>query len=283
MNAVDSVLSWHVNPATCGVAKWSQALAARLGVPFGSLTNAGRYHHPLLSLKGSELTADRILHLSESYDLFLHDVEVHWRVIVKATRVYAANPVIARSVRAVRPDVIEAWCPSTIQGNPSRGTINVLTFGMAGRLQLQHFRKLKQRLDAQPLDYTVSLSTAVHEGSPWDAVVLAGDELRAVFGDRLRCLGFLADDAIAKELKNCSVVALFFDPALRANNTTFWAAVDALKMVITNLDADSPDVRDCSVANIDATSWPFIWSTRAGIHDYAWDRLLILMGAHIPA
>jgi hypothetical protein len=57
----------------------------------------------------------------------------------------------------MRPDVIEAFAPSTIEGNPTRGTINVLTFGMAHKARLHHERyvKLKALLDDAPTDYTV--------------------------------------------------------------------------------------------------------------------------------
>jgi hypothetical protein len=41
-------------------------------------------------------------------------------------------------------------------------------------------------------------------------------------------LGYLADDALgSKELRECTALRMFFDPAVRANNTTFWAAVEA--------------------------------------------------------
>jgi hypothetical protein len=180
----------------------------------------------------------------------------------------------ARFVRCV-PDVIEAFAPSTIEGNPTRGTINVLTFGMAHKLGLHHERylKLKALLDDAPTDYTVSVSTAIHEGSPWDETARVADHLREIFGNHLRVLGYLADDALAKELRDCTAVAIFFDPALRDNNTTFWAAVDAGCYVITNCDDQSPCRGDFEIDTL--TRWPDLDRySNVMRHNHTWDTLI---------
>ncbi len=282
---IDAVVTCYGTPATAGVAKFNAILAQRLGVPSLRLgtKDVTFVKHPLISLKPSEIPGDPHWRaFFPLYDLFLHawsgyDRERRW--VEHADVVYAANPQLAEIIQAqTKRKVVAAFCPSTIQGNPSRGMINILTFGMAGRLQLQHFRKLKALLDAQPLAYTVSLSTAVHEGSPWEAVALAGDELRTVFGGHLRCLGFLADDALAKELKECSAVALFFDPALRANNTTFWAARDAGKAVIFNADDHSPCRSDLEIDLL--VEWSDLYQHPSWRHGHTWDALLTVMGAH---
>lgn len=259
---VDAVLSYHTNPQTCGVAKFNQLLAQKLGVPFAPLTHLGRYAHPLVSIKGSEIGPWMWPQGNFPYDLFAHDAALReW--VHGATTIYAGNAEIARELRQTRPDVIEAFCPSTVQGDPTRGAYRVLVFGMANKLAIEYFKDLKIRLDAEHPDYTVSLSTAVHEGSPWDTTITdAIDAMRGVFGDKLRVLGFLADDALAKELQECDAVAAFFVPALRANNTSAWAAIWAGKRLFTNIDHDSPNWMDPS--------------------SYSWDALLQLMGAQVP-
>lgn len=271
---IDAVLSYHMNSATCGVAKFNHALAQRLGVELNRMGDS-RYRHPLVSVKFSELPDGAMVSSGGTYSLFLHDYHDRGRDVVRgAAIVYAANSVIADAIRPFRPDVIEVWCPSTIAGNPTRGTINVLTFGMAHKIQTARYAKLKTLLDGTGEDYTVSVSTAIHEGSPWDETALVGERLRGIFGDRLRVLGYLADDALARELVSASAVALFFDPALRANNTTFWAACDAKQMVITNLDEHSPSVCAHDIDRMD--DWP--WRGRAaGILRYDWDRLTDLL------
>jgi len=237
----DCVLSYHMNPMTCGVAKFNHQLAARLGVPCYRLGSpeALAAQYPLVSIKPSELP-ENILIARVPFDIFLHGA-LGEPLLLYAVRAFAASRALADALRPIRPDIIEAWCPSTIQGNPSRGAYRVLTFGMAHKLALEQFAALKARLDVEHPDYTIALSTAVHEGSPWDGALTDSiTAMRGIFGDRLRVLGYLGDDALAKELADCDAVALYFDPAVRENNTTLWAALDAGKPVYTNTDAQSP-------------------------------------------
>lgn len=252
----DAVLTHPHHPDLCGVAKFSQRLADRLGVPCRPLTDAHTFACPLVSVKGSEWgneTLDRV-----PFDLFAHDNhEITRAVAFSARRVFAANRVIARQLRDIRPDVIAAWCPSLIQGDDSRASYNVLTFGMAHKLQIAQYERLKADLDAEHGDdYTVRVSTAVHEGSPWDATADVADQLRTVFGSKLRVLGYLADDALVREMREADAVALFFPDGVRENNTTYWAAVEHGRRIITNRDADSPT---------------------GGAHRYTWDRLTELI------
>lgn len=246
---IDAVLSVHTNPLTCGVTKFNVQLADHLGVTHGILGQLFS-HHPLVSIKGCEMPAYSGWPILNDYSLLLHDTNVQWTVIAKARRVFAANPAIARHVRDVRPDVITAWCPSTVNGCADRGSPHVLVFGMATKLQMRHLQALKTELDATHPNYTIGLSTAVHEGTPWDVTLQDSvAAMRELFGDRLRVLGFLGDDALAKELQDCDAVALYYDPAVRANNTTAWAVLEAGKTLWTNVDHDSP------VLDAKAHSW----------------------------
>ena len=222
--------------------------------------------------------------LPPSHDIFLHDWRntggsiVQW--VKNADKVYAANEDIAKDIRTIRPDVVTLWAPSTIEGNPHRGTINVLTFGMAHKIQPEKYEALKRALDSSGYDYTVSVSTAIHEGSPWDETARVADRLRDIFGTRMRVLGYLSDDALARELRDCDAVAVFYDPALRTNNTSFWAAVESSKTIITNLDGDSPSVYN-NVYDIDTLKkWPDDWFlVPSGFYDgYSWSALLGVVG-----
>lgn len=301
---IDAVLSYHLNPATCGVAKFNQRLARELGVACDDVREIHRYTHPLVSLKIAEGGTSRLwpgngISIYQRYDLFLHDwfrmacsQDRAW--VDHAQTVYGANRVVAEAIaqdameRHRGVEVREAWCPSTIEGNYRRGMINVLTFGMAHKIQTARYEKLKALLDATGTNYTVSLSTAVHEGSPWDEIATAGETLRAVFGSSLRVLGFLADDALVKELCEATAVALFFDPALRANNTTFWTAMDAGVPILTNMDAYSPQQVRTAAADIDdLVQWPsHLWGSgwredraRQQSKAYSWDKLTDLLCA----
>lgn len=222
-----------MNPATCGVAKFNHALAKRLGVPCLPLgSNSVR---PLVSVKFSELAASDVSAMKQwqakqPFDLFLHDVPSE-----------DAEPLVTCAERVFYADRL--GCPSIVEGDPTRGKYRVLAFGMAHKLVLPHFEKLKRELDRDHPDYTIELSTAVHEGNPWDEALTASTEaMRGIFGDRLRVLGFLADDALARVLMEVDAVAAFYVPALRANNTTAWAALSAGKFLYTNLDQQSPEL-----------------------------------------
>lgn len=221
---IDAVLSYHMNAATCGVAKFNQALAKRLGVPRDHLS-AIQYRHPLWSVKASEVGDDWPKMSTGRFDVFWHD---------------HGDPLVTRLARRVFY-AEEIGCPSTVEGDPTRGNYRVFVFGMSHKLLLPHFQQLKRDLDRDHPDYTIELSTAVHEGHPWDqALADSAEAMRAIFGDRLRVLGFLADDALARTLTEVDAVAAFYVPALRANNTTAWAALEAGKVLYTNRDDVSP-------------------------------------------
>lgn len=278
---IDAVLSYHTNGVTCGTAKFNQQLAAKLGVPFRHYLDRGTASHSLYSLKPDEIHG--IVPLAKPYDLLLHALPGpgHQRWIVDATTAYAANDAIAREMRKYRPDVTVIACPSTIQGNPTRGAINVLTFGMAHKIKIEHYGRLKALLDASGADYTVSVSTAIHEGSPWDETVQVGDRLRALFPSVLRVLGYLADDALAREIRDCTAAAIFYDPAFRANNTSGWAVLEAGKPLITNCDADSPkgpiDIHTL-------TEWPDFWHfSRPIVSPPTWETLITTLQSPVHA
>jgi hypothetical protein len=225
---IDAVLSYHMNPQTCGVAKFNHALAKRLGVPCLPLADTFN-GHALVSIKASEIGRGWEHAIPEMCTLLLHD--------------RPAMTMCGRPRRWLYAD--ELGCPSTIDGNPTRGAYRVLVFGMAHKLNLPHFEQLKAQLDEAHPDYTIELSTAVHEGTPWDeALTESVAAMRRIYGDKLRVLGFLGDDALAKTLQEVDAVAAYFVPALRANNTTYWAAVDAGKTIYTNRDEHSPKDTD---------------------------------------
>ena len=244
----DAVWSYHLDAMTCGVARFNQQLAERLGVPCEAIGSVDRAY-PLISVKPSEipLNAGALwMHDLTDYDLFLHDFDdedERARAWAQTARtIYAANELIALDVerRTLRKATV-AWCPSLVRGNRSRGAFRVVLFGMGHKRQGGQLRRLQRLLDAAHLDYTVEVSTGIHEGTPWDAAWRETETvLRGIFGHRLRLLGYLADDALVQVLNGANLAALFYEDGVRANNTTLWAAMEAGVPVITNLDAASP-------------------------------------------
>ncbi len=220
---IDAVLSYHMNPHTCGVSKFNHRLARELGVPCEPLAMGHVYRQPLVSVKASEMGVEWMALVPAHGDLLLHDRP---SLVPMGRRIWYAD---------------ELGAPATIDGNPTRGNFRVLVFGMAHKRLLHHYVDLKRHLDQHHPDYTLELSCAIHEGHPWtEGHERSIRDMRDIFGDRLRVLGFLGDDAIAKELQECDAVAVYFDPAFRANNTSAWAAIQAGKTLFTNRDAMSP-------------------------------------------
>lgn len=275
---IDGILSHHMDPMTCGVAKFNWRLAKELGVNCWPLQRAAFATHPLVSIKPEECPLRTLPgFLPGTFDLFLHgwnDVAMDrdWLLKARPLRVYAANAVIASAVRAIRSDVIMAWCPATLSARRPAGALQILTFGMAHKVLREHHVTLRALLEASGQDYTVSISTGVHEGSPMHALSEAAGTLEIIYRDRLRVCGYLADDALAEAVQSCDAVAVFFDPALRANHTSFWAAVGAGKPVITNLDAESPRV-DGVLELAALRSWPTVLPTTTLPAQYSWAAL----------
>lgn len=285
---IDAVLDVHMRPLSCGVSKYNVQLARRLGVPLVPVRewvmNRMPFQHPLLSAHAHELREDpyviaKLSMETRPFSVLWHDAGSQG-ITSTAHAVYWAR---------------ELGAPSTIDGNPTRGTIDVLTFGMSHRFQGAQFDRLRHLLEQTHEDYTVSLSTGIHEGTPWEAGFQQNvDLMREIFGSHLRTLGFVMDDGLARLLLHTNLCALFYEPAVRANNTTFWAAVDAGVPVITNLDQDSPqelqhEVSVYDLAQLDA--FPLEAArhreVRAGARQaarsYGWDRIIAALQAPVHA
>jgi hypothetical protein len=245
----DAVLSYHVNPYTCGVAKWNLRLANELGIPIRRLNQ--RATHPIVSIKLSEIPKQARVAFAPPYDLILHDdlrwnsymakKTRPWRWVREAESVWTVTPEMSNALSFLRPDARALPCPSTIETPRPRAATTYLTFGMANKMQKvrRHFEAFRDQVSGQ--DYTILLSLGVHEGSPWDdSLESSASVLRQVFGDRLEVLGFLSDAAIHREIEAATACVAFYDPAIRANNTTAWAVLERGKRLFTNFDDASP-------------------------------------------
>lgn len=280
---------------TCGVAKFNQLLARHLRMPLYPLSSTfavGR--HALISIKPDELStygAHRVRTWPDPYSLFLHSDWAKWPemavpILSAASAVYAANGQIAASLVRHRADVITAFCPGTMGGDGTRGGRDILLLGMAHKTSVRWWRELRRVLEVDTPDYTVILSTAVHEGSPWEPQLQqTRASLCRVFGSHARYAGFVADDGVRRLLCHVDGAALFFDPALRANHTSAWTMLQAGVPLITNLDRDSPARHDHECFDVSLlTEWPSADRLRAVRHGgrvlaetYDWQTLANLL------
>jgi hypothetical protein len=251
----DCVGGYHLNPWTCGIAKFNAILATHLNVPVVGIRGGelGNYRRPLLSLKMSEFSDGDAVDLDlwsqahkGEFELFLHafdGTEIEQRLLGAAARVCVGNSELYRLLRAARPDVQEMFCPGTIL-NPQRfqrSEVSVFTFGMAHKIRVPLYRRLRDLLDATGQSYSIYVSTALHENTSFDgSFVVRFEELQALFNGQVYFMGYLSDTAVYNHLMDCTFLAAFFEKGLRANNTTVNAAMENGCAVITNLDEHSP-------------------------------------------
>jgi hypothetical protein len=249
-----SVVSYHTDPETCGVARFSAQLAARLGVPLVGIGDRSDCwgDHPLLSIKFSEwqsvLSPTGIWSLRR--DQLWHDAPPDW---------YQATGRVWKLYELGVPALVD--CPVMAENA-------LFTFGMAHKVDLDRFRQLAQVFPERQL----WVSTAVHEGAGPSKVT----DLMAVWGPHARNLGHLSDAALQLIWPRTWAFVAFFEHGLRANNSSVHAALDAGVTVITNHGPDTPaDLRVRTIDQSDLLSWP--WPRPTG-SPYTWPRLLKELG-----
>ena len=252
---IDCIAGYHLNPWTCGIAKFNTILGRHLMLPVVGIgsTELSTFGHPLLSLKMSEFTPADAENLGTwvsahdgRFEVFFHAFDgtpIEKRLLASAARVYCGNRELSHELASTRADVVELFCPGTLL-NPQRfqrTELSVFTFGMAHKIRVPLYRRLRELLEATGKSYSVYVSTALHENTSFDgSFVVRFEELQALFGEHVYFMGYLSDTAVFNHLVECTYLAAFFEKGLRANNTTVNAAMECGCAVITNLDEHSP-------------------------------------------
>jgi hypothetical protein len=264
-----SVVSLHTNEYGCGVAKFSKLLAERLGVPFvGFAENWGGF--PLLSLKASELGRDALNEIqwhapTIDYAVFWHDAGEP-AITKNASVVYYADTSLGS------PGL---WCPSLLTPSTPR-MVNLFSFGMAHKIQVQHYATAKRLLDAAGIRYHLRVSVGIHEGTSLSDATAHFDALYELFGrDRVTILGILSDDAVAEELRRCDAVLAFFEQGVRANNTTVHAALEARRPVVTNHGPHTSTILRSLTRDVSSPTWIDNLHHKRGL--FSWDALITSM------
>jgi hypothetical protein len=249
-----SVVSFHTNPYTCGVARFNQALANSMKVPIESISQfaASEEKVSLLSLKFDEIPIEVSEQLLEDinqesavFDLFLHGINrsaIETKFIAKASRVIVASREYADLIAEQRKDVIALFAPGAgMSGLRSTFDITLLTFGMAHKIRSEGYRKLGAILKLDTRTFQLEISTALHDGTSFSEDFFSvGSEIGEVFDGNVSFLGFLADDEVSRRLTNADALVAFFPSGVRENNTTVLSAMAHGCAVITNLDGYSP-------------------------------------------
>ena len=253
-NFYSSVVSYHTNPYTCGVARFNQALAKEMRIPVCSVSKfvPSSESISLLSIKFEEMSTksaeDMWMQLDQvdaKFDLFLHGVaqsEIENLYIDKARRVIVATREYAEIIRAQRPDVLSYFAPGAADsGKKTNVDITLLTFGMAHKIRSDGYRKLGEILASDKRSVQLEISTALHDGTSFSEDFFSvGAEISEVFSGNVSFLGFLADDEVSRRLRAADALVAFFPSGVRENNTTVLSAMAHGCAVITNFDSLSP-------------------------------------------
>lgn len=251
---MDAIVTHHTDSFASGVARFNEILAEHLGVPLLSLYDerASQVAGPLLSFKITEMSsADRevldglLERLAGRAQLFLHDwggSAFERGALTRVSRVWCANSEIHDHVRVLVPDAACVWAPSLIvDRRPFEPTeLSVFSFGMAHKIRVAAFRRLRELLEASGRSYAIYVSSANHETSTMGEAQSVYEEMHLLFPDRLFFMGNLSDVAVCNYLRGTTFFASFFPQGVRANNTSVNAAMEQGCVVITNLDARSP-------------------------------------------
>src|SRR4051794_16811104 len=100
---IDCIAGYHLNPWTCGIAKFNTILSRHLELPVVGIraVELGDFRRPLLSVKLSEFSGGDAADLDSwceahagEFELFLHAFEgtdVERRMLAAAARVYCGN------------------------------------------------------------------------------------------------------------------------------------------------------------------------------------------------
>lgn len=297
---IDCIAGYHLNPWTCGIAKFNTILADRLRIPVVSVLGLEhtRYGQPLISVKLSEFSPPDIRQLDKwilcqagTFDVFLHALDgsdTEQRLIGAARRVLCGNGELADRLKGHHPEVMQLWCPGTILW-PNRfeaTDVSVFTFGMAHKIRVEHYRRLRDLLDDAGWSYKVLVSTALHENTNFDdSFIVRFEELQGLFPGKIYFMGYLSDTAVYNHLMDATFLAAFFENGLRANNTTVNAAMECGCAVVTNLDEYSPSGYEHGRTVLDINRLEALPSLEeiAGIGRaapdiargrYGWDRLI---------
>ena len=250
-----AIVSFHLNPFTCGVARFNHSLADALGIrviPLAGYLESPSSDPVLLSIKLEELTeAARgelmavLLKHRPTYDYFLHavsDSDVEQELCTSARRLFAGNSELAAYASRIRGDVVRVFAPGApVLPQQSPVDCSLLTFGMAHKIRSENYRRLGTMLQLDSRSFRLEISTALHEGNTFDASFFTvGKEISDAFSGNVTFVGFLSDSEVSERLRQVDALVAFFPRGVRENNTTVLSAMTHGCPIVTNLDEFSP-------------------------------------------
>lgn len=304
------LISSHVNPVLSGVAKFNYLLSDRLKIPFISINDAHliKKGPVLLSVKLRDMNLSEInkiyelfLYINEKkiiYDIFFHtfdELEIEHAFVKHSRLVFCGNSEIAKALHKLNKKIVSAWCPPLLDSKSvwSETEFNLFSFGMAHKIQLKYYKTLHNILQKFKKNYCLWISTAFHEKVSFGDFNIISIQLIEIFGNNIRFLGFLSDDAINYFISKIQLFVAFFEKGVRANNTSVLAAMNKGCAVMTNCDEYSPewmrhgenilDINKIQPENLDLNLLRKIGDkARQDVLKYAsWDKLINLFNSNL--
>lgn len=247
-----SILTYHTNPYTCGVARFNSSLAKEFGISMVSFLNTSQFDlaTPLVSVKFSEMKlgdADLLCRITvrSEYDLLLHDFSTNraeLELLKNANRVFGANSEISDLMRKYRPDVESLFAPG-LQPHPHEvgADVELLTVGMAHKIQSRLFARLGELVAADLRSVKLTISAAFHEGMDFgESMSRVHSEVQHTSGLDCVFAGFLSDEELSQRLLKSDGMVAFFATGVRENNTSVLGAMAHGCAVFANVDSYSP-------------------------------------------
>ena len=251
---IDSIVSFHVNPYTCGVARFNKCLAEELGVPLVELSAyvASPTENALLSIKLVEIDPALLANLAlvvrgvPTFDMFWHDLDespLEVELLTRARRNFTGNSEMSATLAARGFASTSLFAPGApVVPDDDDVDLTLLTFGMAHKVRADRYRQLGLLLARDPRTARLEISTALHEGTTFSEEFFSvNSDISRVFDGRVSFLGFLADDEVSRRLRRAHAMVAFFPRGARENNTSILGALNHGCALITNLDEGSPE------------------------------------------
>lgn len=252
-----AVISSHNNSHLSGVAKFNHILAEYLRAPCGAFDEYRELAKGpvLLSLKVRDCNEREVGLLSQlhahflkrriAYDLFFHafdGLDIEYDLLEECRKAYCGNSEIYHAIQGLDVERVQAWCPALVDPNRKlrEASLNIFSFGMAHKIQVEYYRILEKMLRSHADDYSIWVSTAFHEKANFGDFDSVSNQLKDIFGRRITLLGFLSDEAVNFFLMKAQVFIAFFEKGVRSNNTSVYAAMSMGCPVLTNIDEYSP-------------------------------------------
>jgi hypothetical protein len=266
---ITNIISTHESPRYSGVAKFGVRLAAELGCRFYGVEEAlelareGVCGHVLLSTKFQDLDDIdcikwyRLLEIIDKPELtisiFLHSfhhLDIELKLLSRSRNIFAGNSEILHKCEDLNFYPKQLWCPNLIESGQKvskkprivrpRNFVNLFTFGMAHKVSFARVCQSVEEVSGLGIDFILTVSTSKHEKIEAKQFRNIQSLLTDRFPGQIKFLGFLDDDAIFEKAGEMDAALLLFNPAVRANNTTMYTAMELNLPVICKVDRFSP-------------------------------------------